>query len=300
MSKYNRKMANIKQILQLFVPPIYYKVKKRLFPKKEHLHHPLTKIEHHKQRMVIIGTGPSLNKTIEIYEQQLLEADCMMVNFSASTPLFERLRPAYYIMMDPGWIMEGLPEDKSIHACIDAIVTKTQWPMTLVLPSSFQTWWAINEFRKNSKITLLFDESDWSPLPDDKLFPAFDSNQVCPPTYTTLTYGIYLSLYWDYAETYLVGADTSFLKDMYVGQKDNVLYTIDSHYYDNQEVCYEDIEPEKHGRPFRRTMEQKLYELYMIFYEYNLLNRYAKWKGLKLYNASEFSMIDCLERKKLA
>lgn len=289
----------IKDFIRLFVPPIYYKIKHRMRKTRELPIRPLPKAEHENQRMVVIGNGPSLNKTLELYEKEIHEADCMMVNFSASTPLFECLRPAYYIMMDPGWIRENPLIEESIRNCINAIVIKTQWPMTIVLPATFQSWWAIDEFKKNPQLSVLFDESNWCPLPDEQLFKAFDENRVCPPTYTVLTYGIYLSLYWNYAETYLVGADTSFLKDMYVGQKDNVLYTIDSHYYENHEVCPEDIEPEKHGHPFGRNMETELYELYMMFYEYRLMNKYAKWKGLELYNASEFSMIDCLERKKL-
>ena len=289
-----------KQFIQLFVPPIYYKVKKRLFPKPVPEHHPLPKVEHEKKRMVIIGTGPSLNQTLELYMPQLLQSDCVMINFSANTPLFEQLKPAYYVMMDPGWMQHEEELDEAINLCVDTIVTKTQWPMKLVLPSHLRSWNAIDEFKKNSNITILFDGGEWYPLSDDKLFPALEENRVCPPTYTVMTYCVYMSLYWGYEETYIVGADTSFLKDMYVGQKDNVLYTIDSHYYDNAKVSPEPTEPNFKGRPFRRTMEQKLYELYMIFYEYNMLNRYAKWKGLKLYNASEFSMIDCLERKKLS
>lgn len=289
----------IKEFIRLFVPPLYYKVKKRLFPKKQPVHHPLPIVEHRRERMVIIGNGPSLTKTIELYEKQLHEADCVMVNFSANTPLFELIKPAYYVMMDPGWMkMEDELKD-SIHACVDAIVMKTQWSMRLVLPSHLRSWWAVNEFKKNSNITVLFDGGEWRPLQGEKLYKAFDDNRVSPPTYTVMTYCVYMSLYWGYKETYIVGADTSFIKDMYVGQKDNVLYTIDSHYYDNADVCPEPIDPEFKGRPFGRTMEVELYELYMIFYEYNMLNRYAKWKGLKLYNASEFSMIDCLERKKL-
>ena len=288
-----------KEFIQLFVPPIYYKVKMRLFPKKELPHHPLPKIEHSKQRMVVIGTGPSLNKTLELYEQQLLEADCMMVNFSANTLLFERLRPAYYTMMDPGWIQHNAAIEDSIRNCINAIVTKTQWPMTLVLPASFKTWWAIDEFKKNPNITVLFDESDWRKLPEDQLFMAFDENRVCPPTYTTLTYGIYLSLYWNYAETYLVGADTTFTQMAYVGQKDNVLYTVDTHYYNNDKVCPEEVDPERRGRPYGCNMERYLEMCHGIFYEYGMLARYAKWKDLNVYNASEYSMIDVFERKKL-
>ena len=290
---------SVKEYIQLFLSPIYYKVKKRLFPKKQPMHHPLPRVEHEKNRMVVIGTGPSLTKTIELYEKQLHEADCVMVNFSANTPLFEQLKPAYYVMMDPGWKEKEEELKESIHACVNAIVTKTAWPMKLVLPSHLRSWWAVNEFKKNTNITILFDGGVWRALQGDKLFKALDENRVSPPTYTVLTYCIYMSLYWGYEETYLVGADTSFLKDMYVGQKDNVLYTIDSHYYDNAEVCPEPTAPEFKGRPYGVTMEKELYELYMMFYEYQMLNEYAQWKGLRLYNASEFSMIDCLERKKL-
>lgn len=289
----------IKEFIRLFVPPVYYEVKKRLFPKPEPEHHPLPKVEHEKNRMVVIGTGPSLTKTIELYEKQLHEADCVMVNFSANTPLFEQLKPAYYVMMDPGWKEKEEELKESIHACVDAIVTKTNWPMKVVLPSHLRSWWAVEEFKKNSNITVLFDGGVWCPLQGEKLFKALDENRVSTPTYTVLTYCIYMSLYWGYEETYLVGADTSFLKDMYVGQKDNVLYTIDSHYYNNAEVSPEPTDPEFKGRPFGVTMEKELFEIYMMFYEYRIMRSYAEWKELKLYNASEFSMIDCLERKKL-
>ena len=292
-------MTNFKQILQLFVPPIYYKVKRKLFPKKELPHHPLPKIEHRKQRMVIIGTGPSLNKTLELYEQQLLETDCMMVNFSANTPLFERIRPAYYTMMDPGWMQQNSAIEDSIRNCIDAIVTRTKWPMYVVLPVRFKNWWAIGEFRKNPNITVLFDESSWRKYDEPELFEELDANRVCPPTNTVLSYCLYLSMYWEYKDTYLVGADTTFTQMVYVGQNDNILYTMDAHYYNNDIVCPDNVEPEKHGRPYGCSMERYLEMCHGIFYEYGMLARFAKWKGLNVYNASEYSMIDCLERKKL-
>lgn len=289
-----------KEFIELFVPPIYYKVKKRLFPKKQPVHHPLPKVEHEKKRMVVIGNGPSLNKTLELYLPQILESDIVMVNYSVRTPLFEQLKPSYYAIMDPSFAFDNPDDIDVIRDCVHDLVERTQWPMILVLPKFFKSWWAVDEFKKNSNITVLFDGGDWRRLPDAKLFHALDVNRVCPPTNTTLTYCIYMSLYWGYEETYLVGADMSFLKDMYVGQKDNVLYTIDSHFYNNSDVQPEPTDPEFKGRPFRHTMEEKLYEYYIVFSEYNMLNRYAKWKGLKLYNASEYSMIDCLERKKLS
>lgn len=292
-------MNKIKSFIQLFVPPIYYRVKHRLFPKKERPYHPLPKVAHTRQRMVVIGNGPSLNKTVELYEKQLHESDCMMVNFSANTPLFELIRPSYYIMQDPGWVNGKESIKDAIKNCVNAIVSKTQWPMTIVLPSSFKSWWAIDEIKKNPTITILFDDSTWWKFEEPKLFLELDANRVCPPANTVLSYGLYLSLYWGYKETYLVGADTTFTQMAYVGQKDNILYTIDTHFYNNDEVCPLEEEPEKHGRPYGMDMEHYIEMCHRIFYEYNLLARYAKWKGLDVFNASEYSMIDSFKRKKL-
>lgn len=290
----------IKEFIQLFVPPIYYEVKKRLFPKKEQPQHPLPKVIHEGKRMVVIGNGPSLNKTVELYEKQLQEADCMMVNFSACTQLFELICPKFYVMTDPRWVTATGEKLESMKKCVNTIVEKTIWPMTMILPDSFRGWWAIDKLQGNKNITIWFDESGWIKLPEDELFKAFDKNLVCPPSYTVLTYCMYLSLYWGYKETYLVGADTTFTQMAYVGQKDNVVYTIDTHFYNNDEVNPLAKDVEHNGHPFGMSMEEYTEMCHTIFYEYNLLARYAQWKGLKVYNASEYSMIDCFERKKLS
>ena len=290
-------MMTAKEFIQLFVPPIYYKVKKRLFPKKQPVHHPLPKVEHSKQRMVIIGTGPSLNKTLELYEQQLHEADCMMVNFSARTPLFEQIRPAYYLMVDPGFLDE---DDIDVtNALIDDLRAKTSWPMTVIMPDLLKVWDKSKELLLNGNINILYYNNKWSNIPQEKLFEAWDKNIIDPPAQTVLNAAIWLSVYWGYKETYIVGADTSFIQDIYVGQKDNILYTMDRHYYDNDEVFPQDVEPEKQGRPFGMTMERLLNAVYTMFKSYRELRGYAEWKGVKIYNASEYSMIDCFERKKL-
>lgn len=288
-----------KEFIQLFVPPIYYKVKKQLFKQRRPVYHPLPKVDHEKNRMVVIGNGPSLNKTVELYEKQLLEADCLMVNFSARTSLFELIKPKYYVMTDQNWISDPENISEAIHLCVDALCAKTRWPMYIVMPATFRRWWALDFFCQNPNITILFDEAKWYKYPEEELFLAFAENRINPPTYTVLTYGVYLSLYWNYEETYLVGADTTFPTMIYVGQDDNLVYSVDSHFYKNNEVCPLPTDLKKKGRRFPANMEQYMEMCHNIFYEYNLLARYAKWKGLKVYNASEYSMIDCYERRKL-
>lgn len=287
-----------KEFIRLFVPPIYYKAKKRLIPKKHLIYSPLPKVEHEKNRMVVIGNGPSLNKTVELYEKQLHEADCVMVNFSASTPLFEQICPRYYMMADPGFL-HSEEDREAMNALLKALKEKTAWPMTIILPDFLRAWKESAILQENEYITILYYNNSSQKINDDKLFQALDENRVGPPAQTVLNAAVWLSIYWGYQETYIVGADMSYLKDVYVGQKDNVVYTIDRHFYNNNEVCPEKIEPEKGGHKLGMTMEQLFDAVHIMFQSYRQLRGYAEWKGLKLYNASEYSMIDCLERKKL-
>lgn len=288
----------VKQFIRLFVPPIYYKVKHAICDSKAPIIHSLPKIEHANEKLVIIGNGPSLNKTVELYGEQLKNSDCIMVNFSARTPFYEQIKPKYYIIADPGFITEDSVR-QSINGLVSDLCCKTTWPMYLILPDSLKSWDGCAKLAESNNINLLFYNNRSVEVPSSKLFEAWDENSIAPPAQTVLNAAIWLSIYFGYKETYIVGADTSFIKDIYVGQKDNVLYTIDSHFYDNQTVCPDEIEPEKGGRKFGMNMEQILDAVHIMFQSYYQLQKYAEWKGVKIFNASEYSMIDCFERKKL-
>lgn len=293
-------MKNFNSILHDIFPPILFKIWRKIHRHPTPVIVPLPKRERKGNRIVVIANGPSLNKTVELYKQELQDTECVMVNFSALTPLYEELKPTIYVMADAGFIHHREDSvNEAVKNLINKIVQDTTWPMTIVLPSQLQTWEAIEKFKSNSNIKVLLDYSNYQCLPEPQLFDAMDCNQVCPPTYTVTSYALYLAVYFGYKEIYLVGADTSIIKDIYVDQVTNDLFTIDTHFYQNQEVCPEPLDPQKHGRRYHCTMENLMHEVYMDLWEYNMLQRYADWKGVKIYNASEYSLIDCFERRKL-
>jgi hypothetical protein len=202
-------------------------------------------------------------------------------------------------MADPGFLVNETVAE-SVELLINDIVAKTNWPLVIFMPDTFEKWWACGRLLENQNIKVLFFNTHMRKKLNlrDKFY-AWDKNLISPPTQTIIATCIWLSLYLDYKETYLVGVDTSFLQDIYVGQNDNVLYTIDSHYYKNSEVCPEEVDPEKKGHKFGMNMEQILQAVHLMFQDYYQLLRYSAWKGLKIFNASEFSMIDCFERRRL-
>jgi len=287
-----------KDTIRLFIPPIYYKLRERKRNRSLAVSEPLPMRERKGDRLIIVGNGPSLNQSMEKYREEIQHSECLMVNFSAASPLYEEIKPAVYVLSDAAWFTLHT-KTESIQNMVDCLIRKTAWPMTIVIPSQYSDWWAKEQLMTNPNITIWHDNGRWLIMPEEQLFEAFDKNVCCPPSYTVLTYSLYLPLYWGYPETYIIGADTSFVKDAYVDQQTNQLFTIDTHFYNAKDVRPEGLLSAEKGRPFNKTMLALAEQFHSVMYEYNLLNRYAQWKGLKVYNASEFSMIDCFERKKL-
>lgn len=293
-------MKNFNSILHDIFPPILFKIWRKIHPKSAPVIVPLPKRERKGDKIVVIANGPSLNKTVELYKQELQDTECVMVNFSASTPLFELIKPAVYVMEDPGYIHPHEYDIKPIKTLVEDIVSKTQWPMTIVLPQSFRLWWANEVLQKNPNITIMFTYDGWHHYEEDELYKALDNNHIMAPGQTVTTKALWLGIYWGYPEVYLVGADTSFLADAHVDQCNNALFTYDSHFYTNNMVYREIGEYDKQSRRYlKETFGELITDVKIMFDEYNLLNEYAKWKGVKIYNASEFSWIDVYERKKL-
>lgn len=288
-----------KPLIQLFVPPIYYKVKHLLCPKKQAELCPLPKNEHQGDRMVVIGNGPSLNKTIELYESQLHEADCIMVNFSANSDLYEQIRPSFYLLADPAYYQMPNYLRESLCALFDAIVTKTTWPMKIIMPHNAEGSYAIERFKDNPNLEVLLYENGWNISKDMSKYEAWDKNLISPPAQTVLNTAVWLSIYWGYTETYLVGADTSFLADLRVDQETNLLYTEDTHFYSNKDVHKDSYDSIKKRRPIGTKLHEELFSIGTALKDYWNMREYADWKGVKVYNASEYSWIDAFERKKL-
>lgn len=289
-----------KEFIQLFVPPIFYKTKKRLFPKPKPMRYPLPKMKPLGDKMIVIGNGPSLNKTMEFYGDIIRNTPCMMVNESCLSPLYETIKPVVYFLVDPVYF----DEENNKHYLqtrldvTEALVSKTNWPTKIIMPSVAKGCYMTEQFQYNQNLEVLYFENCWQ-MPDGLTqFEAWDTNLVAPPGQTVLNTAIWLSIYWGYEETYLIGADTSFLADIRVDQETNVLYTVDTHFYSNEEV-YDFYDSKQQRRPVGTKLHEELFSIGTAIQSYWDLRGYADWKGVNVYNASEYSWIDAFERRKL-
>ena len=287
---------------QLFIPPIYYKIKNRLRMRNQPIGDPLPMRERKGDKMIIIGNGPSLNKSLEKYKDVICNTECIAVNFFASTDMFKVVRPAVYLLNDNAFF--DIPENlkSSVDKLLTNIVDNTNWEMTVVLPCTEKKAKLIEILSHNPYIKIIYFNYVIKQITDiTKRNKAWDNNSIAPPEATVLNVAVWLSLYWGYPETYLIGADTSWIEDLKVDQDTNQLYTIDRHFYNNSDVYNEKnlINSDEHKRILPNSIYEELRSITACFKNYEDLENYAKWKGLKVYNASEYSLIDAFERKKI-
>ena len=86
----------------------------------------------------VLGNGPSLATQLREHLDVFLQHDIMCVNHFASTEYFEKLKPRYYIMMDPDFFGERyncpLQEKKRVEKTFENIQKKLTWDMFLIIP----------------------------------------------------------------------------------------------------------------------------------------------------------------------
>lgn len=290
-----------KKIIKLFLPPIVIRAWKALkvgVRDSRIQQSPLPQIEHHSEKMIVIGNGPSLNESIVKYKEEIVRNDKIVTNFFASSDLFEQLKPNIYLFADPAFFTEQTMHKESIETLLSNLLQKTTWDMHIVIPSSARNSVVVSKLNSNKRITVDFYLDTDQNVGSMSRFEAWDKNLIAPPAQTVLNVALFLSLFWNYKETYLIGADSSFLEDLHVDQDTNGLFSVDKHFYNNQRV-YSEFDAKK-GRPVLGWKLHDLIYAYGHMFEcYHDLKEYADYKGARVYNASEYSWINVFERKKL-
>lgn len=290
--------------LKFFFPPFLYsqiKVLYSIVKYRKYLNKTTIKnIKPNNKVLCVLGNGPSLSKSIEKYEQFMKNNDCLVVNFFANTDLYEKIKPNFYLFMDPAMY---LPFDKmgkwkdSIEKLVDNFINKTSWDINIILPVQASDSEFVQRLETGNNfihIYYLNTISKRCSFSQKSKFKNFDKNFIAPPSQTVMNTAVYLGIFFNYLETYVFGIDSTFFDNLDVDQETNILYANDSHFYgSNRFPWYIGGDITKIGKVHEITgCFVKMFELYWE------VRNYADYKGLNVYNASEFSMVDAFERKK--
>ncbi len=291
----------LKDLILLLTPPAFIILKDKLLNSKrpkESNPSTIKNIEKKSDVLIVIGNGPSLNDTIKEHKEEIINKDCVVVNSFCNTVYYEELKPNYYLLADPAYFGDVEKFDTRLKNLVtgtwDAILRKTTWDINLIVPSYAKGSAIIGAISNNSHISVYFYNIKDLRCNKMNKFEAWDLNLIPPPAQTCLNTCVWLGICLRFKSVYLIGADTTWLELLHVDQETNEVYTIDSHFYGKKkDILYSDVE----GK-----IPQKLHdELNCISWalkRYWDLKDYAEYAGVKIYNASKYSLIDAFERKK--
>jgi hypothetical protein len=236
--------------------------------------------------LVVLGNGPSLRKLIETNKYFLEGKDLIAVNYAVLSDYYSELKPRYYVLADPAFF------NNPVHCnrVFDNLAAKTDWEMTLFVPVKVKkssTW----KLKLHTRPNIHYQYFNMTPIEGFAEFThwAFNEKLGMPRPRNVLIPAIMIAMQLNSKHIYVAGADHSWLKDLWIGD-DNRLYEDFQHFYDQKSAS--NYPPSYH-------LHNMMYNLYITFKSYHIIENYAKTIGKKIYNVTEGSYIDAFERKKI-
>lgn len=257
-------------------------------------------VQNNHKEIVILANGPSLNDTLTFRRQLLDNKKLIAVNAFSISSLYEELKPDYYVIADPQfWINnpnEGINEIRD--KMLDAISLKTSWPLSMFIPYEARN--------KATLIKLLSSNKNICPIYYNKttikgfrhfVNCCFKFGLGIPRPQNVLAPSIIFAINLGFKKIYIVGADHSWHETLAI-DNDNRLCISQYHFYDKGKVELKPINDIFTGKP--NHIYQQFESLAITFRNYHIIEKYAQYRNVKIYNASEKSYIDAFERIKLS
>lgn len=242
--------------------------------------------------LVILANGPSLNGTVTANAGFLSDKTLMAVNFCATSPMFEQLRPQIYIIADPlFWIV-----DEKRQQLFGALAEKTVWPLHLFIPARARIdkeWQKIIAGNRNIHIVIY----NTTPVEGFGCFAraVYARGLGMPRPHNVLIPAITEALRMPFKKIYLAGADHSWLPEISVTD-DNQVLMHQKHFYDRGTSKAETVKQEDLNPAHLHTI---LYHMHVAFKSYFTLRDFAERRQQQIINITPGSFIDAFTRMKL-
>ncbi len=245
---------------------------------------------------VILGNGPSLTKSIEYNKTLIANSDIFSVNFFCTTEEYKTIKPPYLVAAAPEFYLENLNDfyKDFIPGFYKGLVENTKWDLQIFMPieaKKYGNWKkriAGNRFihinyYNNTPVEGFEGLTHW----------AIDNGLGMPRPHNVLIPAIIMALRMGYEKIYLMGAEHSWLKDLWVDDN-NLVMLRQKHFYDEASVTASPMY--KKGKDTRK-LHEVLQKFVISFEAYFTLDKFAKKKGQQIINLTPGSFIDAFERK---
>lgn len=239
--------------------------------------------------LIIMGNGPSLADTMRDFAPQLDRYPTLAVNFAANAGEFYRFKPDYYVMVDPEFFRSD--PNQNVVDLWQNLRTRIDWPMTLFVPAAEKKRIDLSSnpnLRVETFNPVGVEGFEWIEN------CAFASGRGMPRPRNVLIVSLMVALKMGYKEIYLVGADHSWTKTLDVTEE-NIVVSVQPHFYKDNET-----ERKRSASVYRNVrVHEIMYSFYVAFKSYFAIERFARKKGVDIYNATPGSFIDAFRRRQL-
>lgn len=251
--------------------------------------------EYKDRNCLILGNGPSLEKSIAENKDALNKMNLLSVNYFAETSLFKILKPSLYVVNAPEMWLDNV--DKVYFAkgekLFKTIAEETQWHMDFFIPyiaKKSTRWKKIISHNQNIRINYF----NSTPIEGFKWFRYFSYNRYLgmPRPHNVLIPSLMLCLGLKFKKIYLFGADHCWMKDIWVTENNEVLLD-QKHFYDKDTSKAKSMQ---HLGKGSRKMHEVLQKFVHAFRGYFEINDYSITNGQEIINCTKGSYIDAFKR----
>lgn len=255
------------------------------------------KIKSGHDKAIIMGNGPSLNRSLAEFKELLKDYALISVNHFAESEIFKNLKPEIYVLNAPEMWMDDVEPFyyQKGEKLFDAICKNTNWDMNLFIPYSarkFERWQKVLRNNKNIKIHYF----NSTPVEGYKWFRylCYRKYMGMPRPHNVLIPSIMISLFLNFRKIYLFGTDHSWTKDLWVSEENEVLLN-QKHFYDEKTS---EAKPMDNLGKGKRRLHEVLQKFVYAFSGYFELEEYSITRGQDIINCTEGSYIDAFKRSK--
>lgn len=241
--------------------------------------------------LVILGNGKSLEKDFKNINVE--QCDYMVVNGFPTTDMYEVIKPKYCVFLDPDLYVEKVSSSDEFFRrnILKNIIEKTKWSFFLFVPIKGKKYYSEQEI-KNSNVKIIYYNINSFSYYNKVSRCLFKLGVAMPSTSNVLVAAIFLAIGMKYSKIYLGGFTHDWIKNIYV-DKNNIVYMRDNHFYEknNYRIVYKNAVTKDAFK-----LHELLYSFSKTFEAYQILEKYARFNNISIYNATEESYIDAFER----
>ena len=250
-----------------------------------------------KTSCAVLGNGPSLNDSFENHLNFIKKCDILCVNNFVHSDYFEILKPEDYVLLDGYYFLF----DNQKYNRQDVYLTFEKfkiinWHINFYLPAIAKKSYLVNEYLGRNPFVhiyyfnhIVIEGYNWF-----KHF-IFKKELGMPQSQNVLCASLFLSINKGYKDIYLFGADHSWHEKLSI-LDNNKISLEDVHFYDKKKV---DPKLMQGFLESNINIADIFLSLYKLFRSYNIINNYANYRKVKIYNASHKSFIDAFEKIKI-